>query len=251
LALNLPTMSLSSRTRKRKISDLDGLSDRHKRRVRFSFEINQSGDELLVPCDNCVENNLLCVMDPSKGVHCAECVRKGVSCVNFSCGNSATHCVCFSSRYILRYCSRVWFNRSVYPSVSGWYAVDSFLCIPMLFSNCSQKFRARILSLSEVIDSGIPWRAITSLANTLAKYTASYFFSKGINRAYFVSLSTITYMFSYCTLFSSLDVVKGPRKSIVISVHSSFSALYSCSNLYSLYRLYFTFRHRLHLWICS
>jgi len=77
-------MSLSSHSRKRKITDLDGLSDRQKRRIRTANEINHTGDELLVSCDDCLKDNLSCVMDPSKGVHCAECVRKGVPCVNFS-----------------------------------------------------------------------------------------------------------------------------------------------------------------------
>ena len=68
---------------------------------------------------------------------------------------------------------------------------------------------------------GIPCCAKTCLMKTYASSSAVISFFTGKKYAYFVSLSKITYMVSYCIpVVGSVDIGSGPTKSIVTSSHA-------------------------------
>ena len=91
------------------------------------------------------------------------------------------------------------------------------------------------LSLSDVINLGMPWSLISLSSNTNTNCSALYFSLKGSMMVYFISLSIITIMALYTsTVIRSLDFGNLVIKFIMISSYSVFGIGVNCIFLYSL-----------------
>lgn len=55
-----------------------------QRRLRLSSEIRRADTPAGIPCNYCLEQNIVCFVMPESRLKCAECTRLGKACVNMS-----------------------------------------------------------------------------------------------------------------------------------------------------------------------
>src|SRR3982074_622491 len=104
--------------------------------------------------------------------------------------------------------------RSVCPSVCGWNEVERRFLRSRDFESAVQNWEVKMDPRSETIESGMPWRRITSSKSICANSGAVVVFKQGTKWHIFVSLSTATNSESY-----PLDTGRSVTKSQDIPFH--------------------------------
>jgi hypothetical protein len=110
-----------------------------------------------------------------------------------------------------RYCSNVWFVRSVCPSISGWKAEDSWMSTPRSSNRRCQNLDANWGPLSDTISSGSPCSQTIPSRINWAVSSAMIDLEQGVKWAILVSQSTTTNI-----EFLVLTVGRSVMKSIAI-----------------------------------
>lgn len=125
----------------------------------------------------------------------------------------------------LKYCSRHWLMRSVWPSISGWCAVLKCRVTRRAAKISFQTTLVNIVSRSMMITDGGPWSLQMFSMKRSATFCAVYGWAKGGKCAYLVSLSTTTRI-----TFFPLDFGRRSIKSRLISDHFCFGIGRGLSN---------------------
>src|SRR6185312_9515711 len=94
--------------------------------------------------------------------------------------------------YWRRYCSRNELAFSVWPSVSGWYAVERLMLVCNRWQTAFQNSEMNSGPLSETIESGSPCSFHTSRTKSMARSCAFMLVLQGVKCLSFDSLSTTT-----------------------------------------------------------